>query len=361
MTDGKTGAVVVGTGFGVLTHLRAMRAAGFEVQALVGRDPTKTTARAEQFDVPHGLTDLGEALALDGVEAVAIATPPHTHAELVLAAVAAGKHVVCEKPFAREADEARRMLDAAEAAGVVHMLGTEFRFATGQALATRAVNEGTIGEPRLASFLLQMGALADPAAETPAWWVDAGQGGGWLGAYASHVVDHMRVMLGEFTGLSASLALLSDRDWTAEDTYTVHFRTERGVDGILQSSAATYGPPVFCSRVVGSKGTLWIQGDDVFVADASGERKLPVPEDLRLGPPEPPPGELLVTAYDMMHAMGIDLPPYTRLFETFRDRIQGRPVAADPAAATFADGVAGQTILDAIREAARTHTWVTLD
>lgn len=360
MTQERVGAVVVGTGFGVLTHLRAMRAAGFDVQAFVGRDPEKTAARAAQFDVPHGLTDLGEALALPGVEAVAIATPPHTHADLVLEAVAAGKHVVCEKPFARDAAEARRMLDAAEAAGVVHLLGTEFRFATGQALATRAVQEGAIGEPRLATFLLQMGGLADPSAETPAWWGDADQGGGWLGAYASHVLDHMRIMLGEFEGVSASLSLLSDRDWSAEDTYTIHFRTKTGVDGVLQSSAATFGPPVFCSRVVGSNGTLWIQGDDVLVADRNGERKLPVPDDLRLGTPEPPPGELLVTAYDMLHSMGIDLPPYTRLFEIFRDRIQGRPVPSDPAAATFSDGVAGQAILDAIRRSSREHTWVTL-
>ena len=75
MSTSTPGVVVVGTGFGVLTHLRALRAAGLEARALVGRNPEKTRARAEQFDVPAGLTSLDEALALPDVDAVAIATP----------------------------------------------------------------------------------------------------------------------------------------------------------------------------------------------------------------------------------------------------------------------------------------------
>jgi predicted dehydrogenase len=358
MSEQKRGAVVVGTGFGVLTHLRALRAAGFDVRALVGRDPEKTVERAERFGVARGFTSLSEALALPGVEVVAVATPPHTHAPLVLEAIAAGKHVVCEKPFARDAAEGRTMLDAAEAAGIVHLLGTEFRWASGQALATRAVRDGAIGEPRLATFLFQMPALADPKAEVPGWWGDAAQGGGWLGAYASHVIDQVRTTLGEFEGVSASLSVVSDRDWSADDSYTVHFRTRDGAEGVLQSTAAAYGPMVICSRIVGSAGTLWIQGDDVFVADAGGQRQLDLPEDLRLPPPSPPPSELLVTTYDMLHSMGIDLAPYTRLFEALRDAIAGGAAPRDPAPATFADGVACQAVLDAIRRSSRERCWV---
>ena len=134
-----SGVVIVGTGFGCITHLRALRSAGFEVRALVGRDPAKTRERADRFDVPHAMTALTDALALPGVDAVAIATPPHTHAEIALEAIAAGKHVLCEKPFARDAQEARAMLEAARAAGVVHLLGTEFRWSPGQASMARVV------------------------------------------------------------------------------------------------------------------------------------------------------------------------------------------------------------------------------
>jgi predicted dehydrogenase len=361
MKQHEVGAIVVGTGFGVLTHLRALRRAGIEVHALVGRDPEKTRQRAAMFEVPHGLTSLAEALVLPGVDLVTIATPPHTHADIALQAIAAKKHVLCEKPFARNADEGRRMLEAAEQAGIVHLLGTEFRYATSQALLTRTVRNGSIGEPRLATFIMNVPVLADPAGEVPDWWSRTDAGGGWLGAYASHIIDQVRATLGEVTGVSASLTLVSDRDWTAEDSYTVHFRTASGCDGLLQSSAGAWGPMDFITRVSGSKGTVWLQGEDVCIADASGTRTLEVPEDLRTLPPEPPPTELLVTTYDYLHAAGFDLGPYTKLAETMRDRILGKETAADPAPATFADGVAAQRVLDAIRKSSAEQCWVEVE
>ena len=360
MTERALGAVVVGTGFGVITHLRALRAAGFDVLALVGRDPDKTAQRAAEFDVPHGTTSLADALALTGVDAVTVATPPHTHAAIVLDAIDAGKHVVCEKPFARDAEEGRQMRDAAERAGIVHLLGTEFRWSTGQALATRAIRDGVIGEPRLATFMLHVPALANPDGEVPQWWGRSEDGGGWLGAYASHVIDQMRTMFGEFDGVSASLQLLSARDWSAEDTYTVHFRMKSGAEGVLQSSAGAWGPPVIVARVTGTRGTLWIEGDRVQVADAGGARELDCPDELRLPAPVPPDASLLHTAYDMLHSGGIDLAPYTRLFETFAARIRGTGGDEDPAPATFADGLAGQLVLDAIRRSSRERTWVSI-
>jgi len=145
---------------------------------------------------------------------------------------------------------------------------------------------------------------------------------------------------------------------TAEDSYTVHFRLRSGVEGVMQSTAGAWGPPLFTTRIVGGAGTLWVDFDTVWLADSEGQRQLPVPDDLQLGPPDPPPADLLVTAYDQLHAFGIDLPPYTRLAETFRDLILGRPVADDPKPATFADGVADMAVLDAIRRSAAERAWV---
>ena len=73
MSRDNLGAIVVGTGFGILTHARALRAAGFDVVGLVGRDPEKTAERAKGAGIPNALTSLSEALALPGVDVVAVA------------------------------------------------------------------------------------------------------------------------------------------------------------------------------------------------------------------------------------------------------------------------------------------------
>lgn len=358
-----TGAVVVGTGFGCITHVRALRRAGFTIVALVGRDPDKTAARAAAFEIPHFSTSLDDALSLGGVDAVTIATPPHTHAELALTAIAAGRHVLCEKPFTRDAEEAVSVLSAADRSGIVHVLGTEFRFDAGQAMLGRVIASGAIGDPRVATIVLHVPVLADPTAVVPEWWGDADRGGGWLGAHGSQVIDQVRASLGEFESVSASLLRLGKHRMTAEDSFVVHFRLRSGVVGVLQSSASDWGPPLIETRVAGVLGTAWIEGlgDHVQVADSAGTRRIPVDDDLAAIElaDDPLPFEL-DTTYERMTAHGLDLPSYTRLARMFRDRIHGVPVPAHPRAATFADGVAGMAVLDAIRASARDRTCVTV-
>jgi predicted dehydrogenase len=353
------GAAVVGTGFGILTHARALNAAGIEVRSLIGRDPEKTAKRAAMFGIAHATTDRAEAFARDDVDIVAVTTPPHAHAEVVLDAVAAGKHVLCEKPFARDRDEAVAMLRAAEDAGVVHLLGTEFRFGQGQALLTRTVRSGAIGAPRFALFMLQIPTLSDPTAEVPSWWDDASQGGGWLGAYGTHVIDQVRITIGEMARVSATLSTFSPRPaMTADDTYTVQFETTDGCTGVLHSSCAIGGQFVLAMKVTGSRGSAWLQGEEVWLDTGDGPTQVPPAEDLPVVDPVPAPSELLHTAYDMWHSMGTDLAPYSRLYGVMRDRILGREVADDPAAGTFADGVANQAVMDAIRASSASRSWV---
>jgi predicted dehydrogenase len=220
------------------------------------------------------------------------------------------------------------------------------------------VQRGDIGTPRLASFLLHIPMLADPAGEVPAWWGTAADGGGWLGAQAAHVIDQIQDMLGPIRGVSASLSQVSARAWDVEDSYTVHFRTDSGVAGVMQSTVGAWGPPIFVTRVAGDAGTMWQEFDTVRVADASGTREVPTPDDLPLGAADPPPADLLTTAYDSLHQFGIEIVPSTRMCETFRALIEGRPVPDDPRPATFADGLAAMRVIDAIRRSDREQAWV---
>jgi predicted dehydrogenase len=255
------------------------------------------------------------------------------------------------------------MLDAAERAGIVHMLATEFRFGTAQAQLSRTVRSGTIGTPQLGLFETHLPTHADPGAELPQWWRLASEGGGWLGALGSHVVDQVRSTMGEIMGVSASLQRLSDRPaMTADDTYSAHLRLDNGATVLMHSSCAARGPFMGITKILGSAGTAWLQGDQVWIDTGNGAEQLPVPHDLPVLPPDPPPVELLHTAYDMWHSMGIDLAPFTRLYEQLRDRVFGRPIPEDPAGATFADGLACQRVLDAIRaSSAQTGAWIAIE
>lgn len=338
-------AIVIGTGFGTRVHVPALRAAGFEVVALVGSDIERTRRRAERLGIPHALCALDEALALPGIDTVTIATPPDLHAQHALAAVAAGKHVICEKPFTLDAKEARRVLEAAESAGVVHRLGYEFRFATERALAARAIAEGAIGEPRLASFVSHTSLLAEPGFEMPGWWWRPEQGGGWLLASGSHLIDQIRVWLGEIESVRADVDTISRSASQADDSFAVLARTRAGASVTLQQTGASPGPTGSLMRVVGTLGSLWIQDNEVHVADRDGTRTLAVPADLAL--------PLLPEARDRARYTYMELGPYTRLCESLRDAIEGKADStADPAPPTFADGLASMQVLDAIREAA---------
>jgi predicted dehydrogenase len=166
--------------------------------------------------------------------------------------------------------------------------------------------------------------------------------------------------MGEIVGVSASLQRLADRpDMTADDTYSAHLWLDNGATVLMHGSCAARGSFLATTKIVGSGGAAWLQGDEVWVDTGAGPTPVPLPDDLPVVAPDPPPSDLLHTAYDMWHSMGVDLAPYTRLYERLRDRAAGRPVSDDPVAATFVDGVATQRVLDAIHtSAAAGGTWV---
>jgi predicted dehydrogenase len=297
--------------------------------------------------IDHACASLAEALALPDVQAVTIAAPPAAHAALAIEACDAGRHVICEKPFAIDGAEAEAMVAAAERAGVTALVGHEFRWSPDRALAARALADGLIGEPRLATFVQYVPLVADPEARVPEWWFDAARGGGWLGASGSHIVDQARCWFGELASVSATLPTVAARSG-AEDSFVVRASSRSGVEIVLQQTAASWTPGVAGMTVVaGTEGTLEVDGAGVWCSDRSGRRLLPVPDDLAL-PASPEASD------DPRHRYThLELGPYTRLCEALRAGIDGRPVESSVPVPTFADGLACMRVLDAIRVSAR--------
>ena len=153
MSAGTLGVVVVGAGHGCRVHVPAARNAGLDVVGVVGRDRDKTAKRAARVGVDLVFTSLEQALKVPGTDAVIISTPPHTHAALTEEAIGAGRHVLVEKPFTVDAAEARRLQALAEHAGVVALVGHEFRFSADRMTLRGAITDGVIGTPRLATFV----------------------------------------------------------------------------------------------------------------------------------------------------------------------------------------------------------------
>jgi predicted dehydrogenase len=349
VTDDAPVALVVGTGFGCRIQVPALRAAGFEVMGLVGTDIQRTSERAAANDVRHAFTNLDEAIARTGATAVAVSTPPNTHAPLILKAISHGCHVLCEKPFAMDAREARAMLEAAERAGVAHVIGNEFRWEPPRVMLARALAGGLIGEPRFATFTQFLHYAGSPFVDLPHWWFDKRFGGGWLGAQGSHVVDWVRTWLGEFDSLSASLPSVAVPENGAEDSYIVRFRLVNGVEGVLQQTAGAWGPSAAMVRVAGTKGSLWLDKGAVWLADRDGARELSIASDLLL-PRDPPRSDdprQKSAQWQMLAA--VELGPYTKLCEAWHAAIDGRVVSSPVPVATFADGLANMQVLDAVR------------
>ncbi len=367
-------AAVVGSSFGARIHVPALRAAGFAVVALVGQDPERTRRRAERLGIEHPCTSLDDAVAL-GLDAVSIATPPATHAPLAEQALDAGCHVLCEKPFTLDVAEAARLAEKAGTAQRVGHLGHEFRWSTDQAVIEWAVDEGLIGSPKLAFSISTLSMLR--GFSMPDWWYDPSRGGGWLGASGSHRIDATRQWFGEIEALSAGLPTVSEPTLGIDDSFDIRLVTRSGVHVTLIQSAAALGPGFGATRVIGTRGTLWTDRHGVHLAEAveahagadvgadvgnghADNRLLETPTHLAL----PDLTELFGTSQPagaLPDMTSRELPPYIRLAETFRRAIEGAPLEPGPRPATFADGLAAMTVIEAVRRsAADGGRWITV-
>ena len=258
MTSQQRRVGVLGTGWGARVSVPAFRAVGWEVAGLWSRRPERATAEASRLEIPFATDDWQALIQRPDIDAVAIHTPPHMHLELCRAAFAAGKHVLCDKPFATNTADARELLAAAGASECTAMVNYEFRFALLRLLIASLLSEGAIGAVRHVSMDLH---TTNPLLQMDrAWRLDPSHGGGLLNELGSHAIDRLRQWVGELETVSAQLGSYPPPDldpaFTSEDQVSATFTFAGG--GIATLSLSWVSDPPAGLRIVitGSEGVI---------------------------------------------------------------------------------------------------------
>jgi len=198
------GVAMIGYQFMGKAHSHAYRAATRffdlplvpDLRIICGRNAAGAAATAARWGWAESSTDWRAAIARPDIGLVDISSPGATHAPIATAAAAAGKHILCEKPLANSVAEARAMLRAAEAAGVIHMVGFNYRRVPAVTFARQIIDEGRLGDIRHFRVVYLQGRQIDPQ-QPYTWRHDAAQAGlGALGDLGAHALDLAYYLVG---------------------------------------------------------------------------------------------------------------------------------------------------------------------
>ena len=164
---------------------------------IAGRNQAAVTAAAQRYGYENAYTDWRDMLANDAVDVLDNGGPNDAHAEPCIAAAQMGKHVFCEKPLARSAEESKSMLDAVESAGVKHMVAFNYRFVPAVQQARKLIESGRLGQIYhwRAVYLQEWG--MDRTMDTTWRFQKGPAGSGALGDLGAHIIDLARFLVGE--------------------------------------------------------------------------------------------------------------------------------------------------------------------
>ena len=375
-------AAVVGTGFIGVVHVEALRRLGVEVCGVVGSTAERAAAKAAAAGLPAPYPSFEAMLEDPRVDVVHLTTPNHLHFEQVKATLAAGKHVVCEKPLAMDSTETAELLRLAERSGLVHAVNFNIRFYPQCQEARARVHAGEVGDVRLISGgYLQDWLLRDTDWN---WRLDPALGGSLraVGDIGSHWIDlvtfvggrHVEAVLADLTTFigvrrqptgpvetfsGAAGGETVDTAMDTEDAAGILLRLEGGARAVLTVSQVSAGRKNRLSwQVDGSESSLaWVSE---------------TPEELWIGHRDRP-NEILLRDPGLLHpeaARTTSLPGgHAEGYpDTFKElyRAVYRAVAAggpspDPGYPTFADGHEEALIGDAVARSHAEQRWVTVN
>ena len=230
------------------------------LRLISGRDEAGVAAAAGRYGVEHWTTDWREVVAADEVDIVDVCTPPGTHAEIVEAAVRAGKAVLCEKPLAADYGSATRAARAAADAGVPNAIGFNYRRLPALSLMKRLIAEGRIGEPRLWRAVWLSDEFLDPDIPYD-WRFERAMGASTIADLGSHLVDLALWMIGEVHEVAAQSETFtrarSAREVDVDEASSALVHFSGGVRGVFEMArVAPRRPCDFSVEVNGSSGTV---------------------------------------------------------------------------------------------------------
>jgi UDP-N-acetyl-2-amino-2-deoxyglucuronate dehydrogenase len=244
----------VGAGGGAAAHFDAARLTGaFELVGVLDVDAERARAAAERYGIPRCYGDLEELLADDEVECVAVLTPPDTHEPLACAALAASRHVVCEKPLGRTVPECDRMLEAAAAAGRRLLAVHNRLYSHAIARVRELVQGGELG----AVFLAQSVGIESSATVDAAAWLRTGISlGGVVIAQTTHPLYVLRALLGDAAQVTAT-AGAATLEMNDEDTAALTVTFAGGaIASFVATFAAAPGSGDHAIRLYGTAGAI---------------------------------------------------------------------------------------------------------
>ena len=244
---------IIGVGFGAEVHIPAFQSEGLEVVAVCARREERAREAAGRFGVPHVFTDYHEMMRMDGLDAVSVAGPVALHYPMTMAALEAGKHVLCEKPFSTDQARAREMWQKAESTGLTAMIAHEFRFASARMRVKELLEEDYLGPLHMVLMRFVNGPPRRFQPRPLTDRDDAAQGNGFLWALGSHYIDCLRHWFGEIESVWGQLSThFGDRihpesgetvQATADDTFHFVLRFAQGGWATMTGTrAAPFGP-----------------------------------------------------------------------------------------------------------------------
>lgn len=381
------GVGLVGYKFMGRAHSNAYRqvARFFEVDpkprmvALCGRDEAATEAAAGQLGWEHAETDYRKLVERPDIGLVDVSTPGNTHHDIVMAAIAAGKHVLCEKPLANTLNEAREMTRAANEAGIINMINFNYRRVPAVQLAKQIIESGRIGEIRHWRAVYLQDWINDPS--FPLVWRLRKElaGSGSLGDIAAHITDLAQFLVGPITDVVGALnTFIKERPVevtssggagleaaagqemgpvTVDDSSMFLARFASGATGSFEATRLAPGRRNFNSfEINGATGTIVFNLErlnelQVFFTDdpagLQGFRTLNVTEGA-----DPytanwwPAGHIIGYEHTFVHVV--------------KDLMDGIAAGVSPSP-TFEDGFRCQAVLDAVERSAASGTWAQPD